>query len=95
MLVHLIRLIPDVLCEIATEPEQIVVIVVIDVQRPLFGGVSLDQLDNFLAVVVPIEYNELFGEKLIPVDSFEWETNPLKPSFVIVSVKHMWRIYTI
>lgn len=68
MLAHLIRLIPDVLCEIATELEQIVVI---DVQQPLLAGVSLDQLDNFLAVVVPIEYNELFGEKLIPVDSFE------------------------
>lgn len=86
MLAHLIRLIPDVLCEIATELEQIVVI---DVQQPLLAGVSLDQLDNFLAVVVPIEYNELFGEKLIPVDSFEWETNPLKPSFVIISVRHM------
>lgn len=86
MLAHLIRLIPDVLCEIATELEQIVVI---DVQQPLLAWVSLDQLDNFLAVVVPIEYNELFGEKLIPVDSFEWETNPLKPSFVIISVRHM------
>jgi hypothetical protein len=86
VLAHLIRLIPDVLCEIATELEQIVVI---DVQQPLLAWVSLDQLDNFLAVVVPIEYNELFGEKLIPVDSFEWETNPLKPSFVIISVRHM------
>jgi hypothetical protein len=92
VLAHLIRLIPDVLCEIATELEQIVVI---DVQQPLLAWVSLDQLDNFLAVVVPIEYNELFGEKLIPVDSFEWETNPLKPSFVIISVRHMQRIYTI
>jgi len=59
VLAHLLRLRAEVLGEVAVE---LVEVVVLDVQRSLFVGVSLREAADFLAVVVTVELNEPLRE---------------------------------
>jgi hypothetical protein len=62
VLLELVGLGTIVLGEIRIE---LVQIVVIDVQRPLFVGILLGELSDLVAVVVAIKLNEPIGEFLI------------------------------
>jgi len=74
VLAHLLRLRAEVLGEVAVE---LVEVVVLDVQRSLFVGVSLREAADFLAVVVTVELNEPLREVLIPgLSHYEITSSP-------------------